>query len=153
MLGQTSWVSFPQYKAKSSYIIISGNERFFSLTERIKSTINTLSMSYFTYNWHNNYSTRPKFNKYWVGIVYQVPIHNKCSKCHPTEQLHTWTYDHWSTRCLAAPRKLGVCRHEMFLFYVGVLGGDSRLNLVQAFFYIQFGWTRPRGILWWTNWQ
>ena len=57
MLGHTSRVSFShQNKGKSSSTLMSRNEWFFSLTERLHSTINTLTMSYFIYNWPNTFT-------------------------------------------------------------------------------------------------
>ena len=58
--------------------------------ERLHSTINPLTMQYFTYNGHSAYNIPSQFNNRCVLVVYQVTTHNKCSKCPPHESVHAW---------------------------------------------------------------
>ena len=55
---------------------MSKNEWLLSLNEGLYSTINTLSKSYFTYNWRNTFTMHVPS---WVLTANQVTIHYKCS--------------------------------------------------------------------------
>ena len=62
-----------------------------SFIERLHSTINTLTMQYLQMT-QQIYIKCSQFHNCSVRIVYQVTLHNKCSKYPLLESTHTWTH-------------------------------------------------------------
>jgi len=86
---------------------MSQNEWFLSLLERLHSTINTLTMQYFTYNWHDYiYNTHSQFNNCWFLTVYQVTTN--AQHCPPPQLLCTAT--HLNMDCWTLSKVMGQLR-------------------------------------------
>lgn len=59
---------------KKSHKTMSANEWFLNFTDRLHSTINNVTMRYFTYNWHNTLTVRNKCLKYFVIVFIGMPL-------------------------------------------------------------------------------
>jgi hypothetical protein len=84
-----SYVIF--YLQLTKYTRMSSNEWFVGFLKLLHSKINTCSYVIFYLQLTKYiYNTRSQFNNCRVLIVYQVAVHNKCSKCPPPESRHSW---------------------------------------------------------------
>jgi hypothetical protein len=89
-LGQTSRMSSHQNKEKVSYKRKSGNECLFSFIERLRSTVSTLTVWYFTYSWYETFRVHVSnliTAELWLSNHY---LYNICSKFAPLESVRAW---------------------------------------------------------------